>query len=80
MIVAFDGLEYGESYRIINVYVSKHNIMYIMLCICVYVYICVCVCGLITLMRAISCSHASQIIIILKEKSCLTCSCCFEIF
>ena len=39
MIVAFDGLEYGESYRIINVYVSKHYIMYIMLCMC----ICVCV-------------------------------------
>ena len=42
MIVAFDGLEYGESYRIINIYVSKHNIMYIMLC--VYVYMCVYVC------------------------------------
>ena len=39
IIVAFDGLEYGESYRIINVYVSKQYIMYITLCVynmCVY--------------------------------------------
>ena len=43
MIVAFDGLEYGESYRIINVYVSKHNIMYIM-CVCVYMCVCIYVC------------------------------------
>ena len=43
MIVAFDGLEYGESYRIINVYVSNHNVMYIMLCMCICVYMCVCV-------------------------------------
>ena len=65
MIVAFDGLECGESYRIINVYVSKHNIMYIMLClcVCVYVYICVCVCvcGLITLMRG-------QLVIVMLHK------------
>ena len=59
MIVAFDGLEYGESYRIINVYVSKHNIMYIMLCLCVCVY--VCVCGLITLMRG-------QLVIVMLHK------------
>ena len=40
MIVAFDGLEYGESYRIINIYVSKHNVMYIMIMLCM----CICVC------------------------------------
>ena len=38
IIVAFDGLEYGESYRIINVYVSKQYILYITLC--VYILMC----------------------------------------